>query len=173
MTEPAAILAELQAVFARLDDAPLRALAAAVERAAVVVCAGQGRSGLVAAAFAVRLGHLGVDARVAGEASQPAVGRGDLVIALSRSGATAITLHQAKRARAAGAAVAAVTARRSSPLNACADPVVLLDATDSRQHAGSLFEQAALIAADAVAGALQTARGLSDADLAARHDNLQ
>jgi 6-phospho-3-hexuloisomerase len=170
---PAGILDELQAVFARLDEEPLRALAVAVDRAARVVCAGQGRSGLVAAAFAVRLGHLGLDARVAGEASQPAVGRGDLVIALSRSGTTAITLHQAERARAAGAAVTAVIARPGSPLEAVADPVVILPATDTRQHGGSLFEQAALIAADAVARALQAARGLSDADLAARHDNLQ
>ena len=89
------------------------------------------------------------------------------------SGTTAITLHQAERARAAGAAVTAVIARPGSPLEAVADPVVILPATDTRQHGGSLFEQAALIAADAVAGALQAARGLSDADLAARHDNLQ
>lgn len=173
MTRSACILAELEMVFARLAEAPLEALAAAVDRAGRVVCAGQGRSGLVAAAFAVRLGHLGVDARVAGEASQPAVGPGDLVIALSRSGATAITVHRAERARAAGAAVAAVTACPGSPLEAGADPVVILPATDSGQHGGSLFEQAALIATDAVAGALQAARGLSDADLAARHDNLQ
>jgi 6-phospho-3-hexuloisomerase len=173
MTRPAVILDELQAVFAQLEEAPLRALAGAVDRAARVVCAGQGRSGLVAAAFAVRLGHLGVDARVAGEASQPAVGRGDLLIALSRGGATAITLHRAERARNAGAVVAAVTARTGSPLEAGADLAVILPATDSLQYGGSLFEQAALIVADAVAGALQAARGLSDADLAARHDNLQ
>ena len=173
MTRPAVILDELQAVFAQLEEAPLRALAVAVDRAARVVCAGQGRSGLVAAAFAVRLGHLGVDARVAGEASQPAVGRGDLLIALSRGGATAITLHRAERARNAGAVVAAVTARTGSPLEAGADLAVIFPATDSLQYGGSLFEQAALIAADSVAGALQAARALSDPDLAARHDNLQ
>src|SRR5919108_4888141 len=83
---PAGILDELQAVFARLDEEPLRALAVAVDRAARVVCAGQGRSGLVAAAFAVRLGHLGLDARVAGEAPQPPGGRGGPLVPPPRRG---------------------------------------------------------------------------------------
>src|SRR5919109_4098614 len=121
---PAGILDELQAVFARLDEEPLRALAVAVDRAARVVCAGQGRSGLVAAAFAVRLGHLGVDAYVAGEPSQPPVGRGDLLVAFSRSGATVVTCHQAERARAAGAGVAVITARADGPPAVDAHPLV-------------------------------------------------
>ena len=173
MSGPARILGELEGVFARLGPAPLEALARRIDAASRVVCAGQGRSGLVAAAFAVRLGHLGVDAYVAGEPSQPPVGRGDLLVAFSRSGATVVTCHQAERARAAGAGVAVITARADGPLAVDADPLVVLPAAESRQHAGSLFEQAALIATDALAAAVQASRGLSDDALAARHDNLQ
>jgi 6-phospho-3-hexuloisomerase len=172
---PEGILAELDGVFAHFDPGVLERLAQGVDSAQRLVCAGRGRSGLVAAALAVRLVHLGVDAHVAGEATQPAVRRGDLLIGISRTGRTAITVHQAERARAAGAAVAAITARDDGPLPALADDVVVLPVTAvaSRQHAGSLFEQAAMIAADSLCVALQRARGLTDDDLSSRHDNLQ
>jgi 6-phospho-3-hexuloisomerase len=173
VNEPARILAELERVFACLEPAPLDALARRIDTARRIVCAGQGRSGLIAAAFAVRLGHLGVDAHVAGEPSQPPVGPGDLLIAFSRSGETSVTRHQAERALTAGAGVAVITARDDGALARGADPLVVLPAVESRQHAGSLFEQAALIACDALAATLQAARGLSDDALAARHDNLQ
>lgn len=173
MTAPQRILAELDGVFAGFRGEPLDELAGQVGRARRVVCAGQGRSGLVAAALAVRLVHLGVAAHVAGEATQPAIGGGDLLIAVSRSGGTAVTVYQAERARATGAGVAAISARGDGPLPALADVVAILPEVDSLQHGGSLFEQAALIAVDSLCGALQRARGLADADLAARHDNLQ
>jgi 6-phospho-3-hexuloisomerase len=166
-------VAELEEVFGAVEATTLDALARRIEAAGRVVCAGQGRSGLIAAAFAVRLGHLGVDVHVAGEPSQPAVGPGDLLIAFSRSGRTGVTRHQAQRAVAAGAGVAVITARGDRALAAAADPVVVLPTADSRQHAASLFEQAALIATDAVAAELQMMRGLCDEALAARHDNLQ
>jgi 6-phospho-3-hexuloisomerase len=172
---PQRILAELDSVFARSELGRLDELAQRVDGARRLVCAGQGRSGLVAAALAVRLVHLGFEAHVAGAATQPAIGGGDLIIGISRTGRTAITLHQAQRALAAGASIAAITGRDDGPLPALADVVVVLPvaAVDSSQHAGSLFEQAALIAADSLTAALQRARGLTDADLAARHDNLQ
>lgn len=170
---PAEILDELGSVLGSVEDTSLDALADVIGRASRVVCAGQGRSGLIAAALAVRLGHLGVDARVAGEASQPPVGPGDLLVAFSRSGATAVTLHQVARARRAGAAVAAITMKRASPLDLGANVCVIVPETTSRQHGGSLFEQTALVLADAVAAALQSSRGLSHDDLSARHDNLQ
>jgi 6-phospho-3-hexuloisomerase len=172
---PAAILAELDAVFDGFDAAPLDRLAERIGEAGRVVCAGQGRSGMVAAALAVRLVHLGVVAHVAGEATQPAVGRGDLLVAFSRTGETAMSIHQAERARAAGAGIAVVTGRAEGALARLADALVLVPsaAVRSGQHAGSLFEQAALIAADCMAARLQRARGLGHDVLSARHDNLQ
>jgi 6-phospho-3-hexuloisomerase len=140
-----------------------------------IYAAGQGRSGLAAAAFAVRLGHLGLEVHVAGEATCPPIGDGDLLVAVSASGRTAITLHQLDRARAAGAAVAAISATAVSPLMQRATLSVHLPvgAIGSSQHAGSLFEQAVLVFGDAVSKLLQRELALEDAQMAARHDNLQ
>ena len=170
---PQLILAELSGVFAHVGLGEIDELARCIPRAGRVVCAGQGRSGLVAAALAVRLVHLGTDAHLAGEATCPAIGASDLLIALSRSGTTAITVHQASRARAAGARVAAITVHADSPLADLADLTIAVPELTSRQHAGSLFEQTALVIADSLSVTLQTATGQDDATLSARHDNLQ
>lgn len=170
---PQLILAELSAVFTRVDPGEIDELARGIARDGRVVCAGQGRSGLVAAALAVRLLHLGADAHVAGEATCPAIGEPDLLIAVSRSGTTAVTVHQARRARDADARVAAITVHADSPLADLADLTIVVPDSTSRQHAGSLFEQAALVIADSVSATLQTITGQDDATLSSRHDNLQ
>jgi len=169
------ILAELSAVFAHLDVRPLGELAQMVLDARRVVCTGQGRSGLIASALAVRLVHLGRDAHVAGEATVPALGCGDLLIAFSKSGTTATTAHQVVRAQHTGARVAVITGRTGADLAELAELALVLPDLDapSRQHAGSLFEQASLVLSDSLCGVLQHALGLSDRDLDARHDNLQ
>jgi 6-phospho-3-hexuloisomerase len=170
---PQLILAELTGVFARVQPGQIDELARSIRRAGRVVCAGQGRSGLVAAALAVRLLHLGADAHVAGEATCPAIGEPDLLIALSRSGTTGVTVHQARRARAARAQVAVITVHPDSPLGDLAELTIAVPDSTSRQHAGSLFEQAALVIADSVSATLQTVTGQDDATLSSRHDNLQ
>ena len=174
----ATIVDEVSSVLARLGDEPVEALARAVRSARRVYVAGQGRSGLVGRMLAMRLMHLGLETHVVGEATAPAVRPGDLLIAISATGSTPTTLHQADRATAAGATLAVVTAAVDGPLAQRASLVVVLPAGSSAgvpttQHAGSLFEQATLLVGDALAGALQRRLGLDDADLDARHGNLQ
>jgi 6-phospho-3-hexuloisomerase len=169
------ILRELTAVLERVDGEQVAALADVAQRAERIFLAGQGRSGLVAGTIAVRIGHLGWPVHVAGEATCPAIGRGDLFITLSKSGSTEITSHQARRAAAAGAVVVAVTARPDSPLVTRASLAIILPVIEvgSAQHAGSLFEQSALVLGDALCAVLQTSLGLDTSQLAGRHDNLQ
>jgi 6-phospho-3-hexuloisomerase len=173
--DPRVVLDELASVFDRIDQRDLERLADTVLDTDRTFAAGQGRSGLVAAAFAVRLGHLGKETHVVGEATAPAVGPGDLVVALSRSGTRPLTLHQVERALGAGAQVAALCADAQAPLMRAASVAVVLPVHDvqTRQHAGSLFEQAALILLDSLCWRLQATLGRTDAELAARHDNLQ
>jgi len=170
-----AILAELTAVFDRVEPERVAALADAVQRAERIFLAGQGRSGLIAGAVAVRIGHLGWPVHLAGEATCPAIGPGDLLIAFSKNGTTEITGHQARQATSAGATVAAVVARPESPLAATASLAVILPVIEagSAQHAGSLFEQSALVLGDALCAVMQATLGLDASQLAARHDNLQ
>jgi 6-phospho-3-hexuloisomerase len=174
----ATIVDELSSVLARVDGERVEELAEAVRRARRVYLAGQGRSGLVGRMLAMRLMHLGLETHVVGEATAPAVGPGDLLIAISATGSTPTTLHQADRAVRAGAALAVLTAAIDGPLAQRAGVVVGVPTGSSggvptTQHAGSLFEQATLLVGDALAGVLQRRLGLDDAALDARHGNLQ
>jgi len=145
-----------------------------------VYVTGEGRSGLIARTFAMRLVHLGMTAYVCGETVTPAIGSGDLCIACSASGETAITCHRAAASRAAGATVAALTAKRGARLvSAAAIEVVLPAPTKQARGAGScqfgstLFEQALLVYLDAVVLLLQERRGASAESMFAKHANLE
>jgi 6-phospho-3-hexuloisomerase len=78
---------------------------------------------------------------------------------------------------AAGARTAIVTTAGAAPLDDIADLRVDLpigaNAVQSCQHGGSLFEQSSLVLFDAVCALLQADLGRSNAQLTARHANLQ
>ncbi|RYE39779.1 MAG: SIS domain-containing protein, partial [Hyphomicrobiales bacterium] len=110
----------------------------------------------------------------------PAVGAGDVLIAVSGSGTTASVVGAADTAKRVGASVLAVTTAPDSPLARRADEALVLPAADKQDHsaaitaqyAGSLFEQSVLLAFDALFQALwhnadQTAERLWE-----RHANI-
>jgi arabinose-5-phosphate isomerase len=106
---------------------------------------------------------------VHGSAGQ--VVRGDVVIAISNSGATEL-VATADAARALGAQVIAVTGNARSPLAARAD--LVLDAQVAREGGGLGFAPRASIAAEllvlaALSAALESARGFTRAEYHARH----
>jgi len=145
-----------------------------------IYVAGEGRSGLVARTFAMRLVHLGLTAYACGETITPAIGAGDLCIACSGSGETPITCHRAEQSRRAGATVAAIVAATGSPLGASADVEVVLPAPTkaathaaSRQFGATLFEQSLLLFLDALVLLLQERSGTSPERMRAKHTNLE
>ncbi|TRM73257.1 6-phospho-3-hexuloisomerase, partial [Sulfolobus sp. A20-N-F8] len=93
-------------------------------RAGKVLVMGAGRSGLVGRAFAMRLLHLGYNSYVLGETIVPAIGKNDIVIAISGSGRTKLILTAAEAAKEAGAKLIAITSYNDSPLSKIADIVV-------------------------------------------------
>ena len=168
------VLAELRAVADTYDAAALEAVAQAADQARRVFFSGQGRSGLMNRAIAIRLMHIGLTVHVAGEPSTPAIGPGDLLIAVSSSAKTEATLAHIAVARKAGAQVVLVSAVASAAR--LADVALLIPAKTavaSDQHAGSLFEQSLLLVGDALAWSLQQRRGVPDQVLNERHANLQ
>jgi len=167
----AMISAEIGRLLSQVDAREASRLVDALAASQGVFVTGEGRSGLIARAFATRLMHLGLPVHVVGEAVTPAAGAGDLLIAVSGSGATLVACAHAQAARALGMQVAAVTASPGSPLVALSD-LQLLISGPSEQYGGSLFEQAALAALDALALLLQRRLGQTAADLEARHANL-
>jgi 6-phospho-3-hexuloisomerase len=168
-------LAELASLLGAVDGTQLDELAARVAASPIVYLDAQGRSGLMSRAVAMRLMHLGMTTHVVGETLTPAIGAGDLLIAVSASGATPSTVEHARVARAVGATVAAITTGAETPLARIADMIVVLPARTvipTSQHAGSLFEQSLLVVGDALCGALQRIRERTDDQLATLHANL-
>jgi 6-phospho-3-hexuloisomerase len=157
------------------------ALPGLILRADAIFATGNGRSGFALRMGAMRLMHLGRRVHVVGETTTPAIGPGDLLLAVSGSGSTHGTLHAAKTAAKLGAAVVAITADASSALADIASHVLVVPAvvkTDrsgsvSGQYAGTLFEQLTLILLDAVFYALWKESGQTADQLYKRHGNLE
>jgi len=174
------VLAELRGVFERIDPEAARRLLDAVLSAERIYVAGEGRSGLIARTFAMRLVHLGMTAYVCSETITPAIQAGDLCIACSGTGETPITCHRARQSRAVGATVAAIVAAPGTILASEADIEVVLPAPTklsqeglSRQFGATLFEQSLLLFLDALVLLLQERRGASPQSMSAKHANLE
>jgi 6-phospho-3-hexuloisomerase len=134
---------------------------------------GQGRSGLVAQMAAMRLMHVGFDARVVGEATAPSIAEDDGLVMISGSGETPVTLHLARLAPGVGARMLAITTRADSTLAGLADAVIEVPTGATRQFGGSLFEQSALLLFDAVVLDLTAGDPQAHTVMLARHTNLQ
>lgn len=167
------IVAEITAMAGFLDDAELTALARAMITAGCVFFSGQGRSGLMIRAIAIRLMHIGLNVHVAGEPSAPSIGKDDLLVAVSGSARTPITLNHIAAARKAGAKVALVTTVEAGPDCDLSVRIPVRTQISTVQHAGSLFEQSLLLIGDAIAWYVQKELGVADGVLNQRHANLQ
>ncbi|MFH9657997.1 6-phospho-3-hexuloisomerase [Streptomyces sp. NPDC017248] len=174
------VLREVEALLSRTDEEEARELIDAVRAAERVFTLGMGRSKMAVDAFAMRLMHLGITVHIAADATTPAIGRGDLLIACSGSGETSTVVSLARTAARAGARVAAVTGKPDSSLAQDADLVIRLREYDqdhrpsaSSQFVGTLFEQGALLFFDCLILVMEGGRH-PDADaMFARHTNLE
>ena len=176
------IIAEVAEVVRQIDHAAVEKLVAGLLAAEKVFVFGQGRTGYVTRAFAVRLMHLGFIVHVVGDASTPPITPGDLCLVNSGTGETRFSWHVAEAAREAGAAVATITAHREARIAQMADIVLYVPAPTkgqafgprtSRQPAGSLFEQALYLLLDAVVLDLMERLGGTTTDLIQRHANIE
>jgi 6-phospho-3-hexuloisomerase len=176
------VLAEIQGVLRKVDEADIERLVDRLLAAPRVFVAGEGRSGLMAKAFAMRLMHLGLVVYASGETITPSVGEGDLVVVVSGSGTTGGAVRLAESAGKAGASVFAVTTDPSSPLaGLAADSLVLPAATKYRradeaptiQPLSSLFDQATHIALDVVGLAVARRRGVDNQRARSSHSNTE
>jgi 6-phospho-3-hexuloisomerase len=167
-------VAELAAMVSEVVPGQLETMVEAWAGAPRLFFTGVGRSGLAAKAVAMRLMHIGRTAYVVGEIATPAIGEGDLLVAVSSSGRGSI-LEQARTAAGLGARIAAITSSPANELAALAAAVLVLPArtrVSTEQHAGSLFEQSVLVLGDAVCRGVQARLGVASGELDARHANL-
>jgi 6-phospho-3-hexuloisomerase len=176
------VLAEIRGVAAKVEPGQIGALATALIAADRVFVTGEGRSGFMARAFAMRLMHLGLPVFVIGETTTPAVKGTDTVVAVSGSGTTGGTVRVAEQATALGAEVWAVTTDPASPLGTTATGQLVIpaatkyrrpDEAPTIQPLSSLFDQATHIALDVVCLTIAGARGVDNASAARAHANTE
>lgn len=156
-----------------------------------ILVMGAGRSGLVGRAFAMRLKHLGFDVYVLGDTIVSPIRRGDVVVAISGSGRTALIVTAAEAAKTAGAVIVAITTYIDSPLAKIADIVVevpgrakvsriedyfarqVLGVHEPLAPLGTLFEDCTMIFLDSIIAELMHKLGKTEEDLRQGHANIE
>ncbi|MBM3628552.1 MAG: 6-phospho-3-hexuloisomerase [Alphaproteobacteria bacterium] len=178
----AALLAEVEEVFARMAPDAAATLAGELVAARRILLHSAGRTGLVLRGLTMRLFHAGLDAHMVGDMTAPPVGAGDLLLVNASTGDLPSGVAHATAARAAGARVLVVGAVGTGAVVDLAHRFVLLpgqtmrdDMTSARPSAmpmGSQYELALAVFFEIVVLEVMRMRGLGFADLRARHANL-
>jgi 6-phospho-3-hexuloisomerase len=178
----ALILGELERALAAVDGRQAGAAVNELCAAGRVFVIGVGRVFLSLQAFAKRLNHLGIPACPVGAIDEPALTPGDLLIVGSGSGESLVPVAIAKKARSLGARILYIGASAASTSAGLADVVLRIpcatklarpDEVPSAQPMTSLFEQALLIACDALCMLVAERRGVSGPGAWLRHANLE
>jgi 6-phospho-3-hexuloisomerase len=180
------VIAELRAVFARIDEELPKRMTTAIMQSRRIACHGVGREGLMLRALAMRLMHLGFDAHVVGDATTPPLSAGDLLIASAGPGNLPTVIALMNVARSAGARILLITAQTDSKAAQVADDVIVLPAqtmandgdgalrgASSVLPMGSVFEISQLIFFDLIALDLRDQTDQTAEQMRRRHTNLE
>lgn len=135
---------------------------------------GEGRSGLIGRAFAMRLMHLGFKSHFIGESTTPSIQRKDVLIAVSGSGKNNVVLERVMQARKRGAIVITITTNNHSEIVRNSKFIIEIPAfSDSKMEPlGSLFEQSALLYLDGLVVSLMASLEKSPPELRKFQANL-
>lgn len=153
------IMNEIEDVINKVEEEELHAVINEMDKSRRIFVCGEGRSGLSAKGFAMRLMHLGYTVFAVGETITPAVDEKDLFIAVSGSGKSVNVVNDAKKAADKGCTVIAVTSKPDSPLATLAGHILTIPGTvkgDAQEKRGSvqllssLFDQSLHITLDAL-----------------------
>ncbi|WP_053360907.1 6-phospho-3-hexuloisomerase [Bacillus sp. FJAT-27251] len=175
---------EISAVLSWIDEDEAIHLSTHLREAKRIFVYGEGRSGLMGKAFAMRLMHGGFPVHVIGETVTPSIKADDLLVAISGSGSTGGILEFAAKAKKIGAKVFLVTTNRESKIASICDGILVIPAATKYrrpgepitiQPLGNQFDQSVHLVLDAIIiGTLQT--GNQDdvyEEMKKRHTNLE
>lgn len=177
-----AIINDIDYVLDGIKEDEFRRFLDVINSSRNIFVTGQGRSGLVARTFAMRLTHIGFSCHVVGDTTTPNIDSGDMLIACSSSGTTSITCHIAGLAKRLNAVVVVITAHPNSELSDYADLTIEIPARESgqivqsqltAQFRSTLFEQACLVYLDAVILTLVHILNRAEVEMMKRHANLE
>lgn len=177
------VSSEIQTVLEKVDINQAEQLSEMIATAKRIFVSGEGRSGLMGKAFAMRLMHSGYTVFVTGETITPSIEKGDSLIIISGSGSTSSLLSYAAKAQENGARVALVTTNPDSKIAARSDVVLEVPAATKKrlpkepetiQPLGNQFDQSVHLLLDAIIiytiGKKQEG---AHEQMAARHANLE
>ncbi|MFY4775657.1 6-phospho-3-hexuloisomerase [Metabacillus sp. RGM 3146] len=176
------ILNEVEQVLRLMEENCIHKAAEILAGSQRVFVTGEGRSGLMAKSFAMRLMHLGASVYVLGETISPSLKEGDTLAAVSGSGTTKQTVWTAEKAKELNCRVIGVTANPESPLGRAASEIIHIPAAtkyrregeaESIQPLGSLFDQCAHILFDAICLQYANAKKVSHEEAFKQHSNVE
>lgn len=169
---------EISGVLEKVSRIELDAAVGLIEDGGRVFVDGEGRSGLMAKGFAMRLMHLGYTVFVVGETITPALKKDDLFIAVSGSGESSHVVADTRKAAETGCRILAVTGKPESTVASLASCVLTVpgtvkgDAGSGRisvQLLSSLFDQCLHITLDAVCWLVSRGDGMSNGKATQNH----
>ncbi len=169
------ILKEISEVLEKNSEKSEKDLVKAILKAKSVFVVGQGRSGLVAKSFAMRLMQLKLNSFVVGETITPSITKYDLLIAVSGSGETQTVVDILKECPSKKACI---TAEKNSPIAKQCELVILLKGKTKKsgksiEPLGSLFEQTSQIFLDTVVLGLMDKLKLKENVMKKKHSNTE
>lgn len=173
-----AVLDKISDIILSTDASYYLKLIEMIDKAPRIFVAGAGRSGLAAQFFAMRLMHAGCDVCLAGGIVTPSIKKGDVLIVLSGSGETESMISVARRAKKAGAAVVAISSKKSSTLGDLADFLCQIGREDQyskmiEMPMGTTFELSALLYLEILIAEIIQKKGISEEEMRSRHANLE
>jgi len=181
------IVQGIQSSLKLLEEKQVEKLLKVIVDSNKILIVGQGRSGLVGRAFAMRLMHLGLSVYVVGETITPSIEVDDLLFAISGSGRTSFVVNAATTAKKTGAKVATITSHPDSPLGKLSDHVVVVkgrtklarskDYTSNQilgiheplAPLGTMFEICSMVFLDSIVAELMYRLSKSEEDMRRRH----
>jgi len=168
------ILTEISSILNQADEEKVLKLVEAILSSERIFLTGLGRSGLVARSFALRLMHLGFKVLIVGEVTTPAIKKGDLLVAISGSGETAIVKHIVSKAKELGAVIFLITSKTNTSIGEISDRVLILPEIEKPiLPLKSAFEAVTYILLDAAIVMIMQKTGVTSQEMMERHSNLE
>ncbi|WML43157.1 6-phospho-3-hexuloisomerase [Neobacillus sp. PS3-40] len=182
MNKLGAIIAEIQLVTAKISGMQLEEFASILLNGKRIFVVGEGRSGLMAKSFAMRLMHLGATVFVVGETITPSINEGDILVAVSGSGTTKGVVWVAEKAKSMNCQVVALTTNVESELASCASLVLHVPAATkfrktgelkTIQPLGSLFDQCVHVLFDTICLHYADLKDVNHDQVFKQHSNME
>lgn len=176
------ILLEIRAILKSINEEQVEKLAQEILKAKKITAAGAGRVGMAVRGFTMRLGHLGLNAWMLGDATVPGISKDDMLLVASGSGETQTVYDLVEIAKKNNATIVLITGNPESRMGKLADIIVQIKAPSKTKPIGNFFsiqpmttlnEQCLGIFFDALVLMLMEKMGETHDTMWSRHSNLE